>query len=342
MITPEQLAKLREGRCTPDELAHWQTYFQQDDLSALTERLTDDWQQAVPRPPAETAPAQQRVWLRLQGELEAEETPIRTLPSRPVRPVWQWAVAASVALLLLAGSGWLVWNQRWGSEAVGDVATRPEQPKWLLTTNTTNAVQRLTLADGSVVSLQPKSQLRYTAVFSGSLRTVQLAGEAFFSVTPDKAHPFVVQTPSVLVRVLGTSFNVRAFARQKTAEVAVRTGRVSVSPASGKTGLVLAPNEQATLTVANGQLARTLVPQPVVVNPKAIVNQFVFADTPVADVFGELERAYGVTIQYDAQRLASRTLTAKLTDQPLFTKLDMICASIGATYRVNETTIVIE
>jgi hypothetical protein len=94
----------------------------------------------------------------------------------------------------------------------------------------------------------------------------------------------VVQTRSVLVRVLGTSFTVRAFADQPTAEVSVRTGRVSVSPADGKSnrtrpGIVLIPNEKATLTVAGNRLAKSLVTQPVVLNPKAVTNQFVFAGT---------------------------------------------------------------
>ncbi len=344
MITTEQLTKLREGRCTPQELADWQAYFQradqpETDLSALDKLLADDWQKLTLGPPDTTADAQWRVWQRLQETIAEEAVQVRPLASRRI---WRWAVAASVAGLVVAGSGWLIWQQQPDKQAFAGIASRPEQADWTLTSNQSDTPRSLTLTDGSTISLLPNSQVRYPARFAGALRTVQLSGEAFFAVRPDKAHPFVVQTRSVLVRVLGTSFTVRAFADQPTAEVSVRTGRVSVSPADGKTGIVLIPNEKATLMVAGNRLAKSLVTQPVVLNPKAVTNQFVFADTPVPDVFGMLEQAYGVTIRYDRQRLANCTLTARLTDQPLFTKLGMVCTSIGANYHVDGTTIVVD
>lgn len=338
MITPEQLTKLREGRCTPDELADWQAYFRRADLSDVNQLLANDWQNLTTGTADETATAQKRIWQQLQETIVGDAAPVRPLG---VRSVWQWVVAASVAGLLLAGSGWLIWQQHADEPVTAGISSRPEQAGWVLTSNQTDTPRSLTLTDGSTVSLLPNSQVRYPARFAGALRTVQLAGEAFFAVCPDKAHPFVVQTQSVLVRVLGTSFTIRDFAGQPTAEVSVKTGRVSVSPADGKTGLVLIPNERATLTVASNRLEKSLVAQPIVVNPQAVTNQFVFADTPVSDVFDELERAYGVTIQRDSQMLVNCTLTARLTDQPLFTKLGMVCTSIGASYHVEGATIVV-
>jgi transmembrane sensor len=345
MITPELLTKLREGRCTSDELAALRTYFDQTARPALDRLLADDWlatDSALPDAgPLTVAEARQRVWQRLQASVEADAIPVRTLNSHPIRPVWRWAVAASVAGFLAVGS-WLVWQRQTQPESPVGAASFSTSDGWLLLANETDKPQSLTLADGSTVRLLPKSQVRYPARFVGALRTVQLSGEAFFAVRPDAAHPFVVQTRSVLVRVLGTSFTVRDFANQPTAEVAVQTGRVSVSPADGKSGIVLIPNERATLTVANGRVVKALVEAPEVVNPKAVMNRFVFADTPVADVFGELERAYGVTIRHDRATLANCTITARLSEQPLFTKLDMICASIGASYRVDGTTVVVQ
>jgi transmembrane sensor len=351
IITTEQLTKLREGRCTPDELVDWQAYFKpanklganqsENDLPDLGQLLADDWQNLTVGTATETAQAQKRVWQLLEERIEADAVPMRPLNSQQPRRAWQWAVAASVVGVLAVG-GWWFWQQQTQPEPMAGIATNSTSDGWLVTTNQTDAPERLTLADGSTVSLLPKSQVRYPARFAGALRTVQLSGEAFFAVRPDKAHPFVVQTRSVLVRVLGTSFTVRDFANQPTAEVAVKTGRVSVSAADGKTGLVLAPNERATLMVASGQVAKTLVVAPDVINPAVVTNRFVFADTPVAEVFGELERAYGVTIRHDRQTLANCTITARLSEQPLFTKLDMICASIGASYRIDGTTVVVQ
>ncbi len=350
MITRDLLDRFRAGHCTPDEVATLRAYFDQPDTPTLDDLLAQDWQYAdatTPLPNGASGRLWQRLYVSVQG---SDEVPVRPLNSR--RWVgWQWVVAASVAGLLMVG-GWLVWQRKTLPEPMTDGANNSMSDGWRIKTNETNAPLNLTLSDGSTVRLLPGSRVRYPVRFASALRTVQLSGEAFFAVQPDKAHPFVVQTRSVLVRVLGTSFTVRDFASQPTAEVAVKTGRVSVSPTTGKTdrtgaperqpGLVLAPNERATLTVANGQVVKALVVAPEVVNPKAVVNRFVFADTPVAAVFGELERAYGVTIQHDRQMLVNCTITARLSEQPLFTKLDMICASIGATYRIDGTTVVVQ
>ncbi|MBC8083762.1 MAG: FecR domain-containing protein, partial [Hymenobacter sp.] len=87
--------------------------------------------------------------------------------------------------------------------------------------------REVVLPDRSHVWLRPRSELRCAATF-GATRTVRLRGEAFFDVTKDRAHPFVVRTAAVAVRVLGTSFNVKAYPKLPATTVLVRTGRVQV------------------------------------------------------------------------------------------------------------------
>jgi transmembrane sensor len=339
MINRDLLDKLRDGRCTPDELAILRAYFAQPDLSDLNQWLTDDWQQLAqtPLPNITDDPAHSRVWQRLQAHIRKTDEPVETSDREPpVIPfrkqhVWgRWAVAASVALVLLVGAG-LWWNGQ-GAE-----------PMAVVQRNETSKPMKIMLDDGSVVWLSPKSTLTYQRPMIADERALTLDGEAYFSVARDTTRPFTVQTSLLLVRVLGTSFTVRSFAREKNAEVRVRTGRVSVRRSRQAKELVLRPNERLTVgSPEQPEAIKTLVAAPEIVNPKAVVNRFVFADTPVADVFGELERAYGVTIRHDRQTLANCTITARLSEQPLFTKLDMICASIGASYRIDGTTVVVQ
>jgi transmembrane sensor len=341
IITPEQLTKLREGRCTPDELADWQAYFlpanelgpqsAETDQSELSKLLTDDWRNLTVGTAEETAQAQKRVWQRLQETIEADAVLVRPLNSHRARPVWQWAVAASVAVLLLASMG--VWQLGWFGT----------NPTLITAVNRSKAIEKISLDDGSVVWLSPKSTVRYQRPLAADRRTLTLNGQAFFVVTKDAKRPFTVETNSLTVKVLGTSFTVRAFAGQATAEVSVRTGRVSVTRLSQKAELVLLPNERVLVGGTDkNKLVKTVVVAPEVINPAVVTNRFVFADTPVSDVFALLERAYNVRMDFDKQTLATCSFTAKLTDQPLFTKLDIICASIGATYHIEGATIVVE
>ena len=68
----------------------------------------------------------------------------------------------------------------------------------------------LTLSDGTKVFLNAETKLKFPTIFKGDQRVVELEGEAYFEVRKDEAHPFIVKTVSMNVRVLGTSFNVRS------------------------------------------------------------------------------------------------------------------------------------
>ncbi|NJO02458.1 MAG: FecR domain-containing protein [Bacteroidia bacterium] len=86
------------------------------------------------------------------------------------------------------------------------------------------------LPDSSQVWLNANTELQYRQDFQQNRVIILSEGEAFFEVKPDKAHPFTIRTSyGVMTRVLGTSFNVKAYQRLKKVEVAVRTGKVTVA-----------------------------------------------------------------------------------------------------------------
>ncbi len=209
MINKKLLDKFRNGHCTPEELAELHAYFQQDDLTALEAVLEKDWaeieEQAVIEPPVE-----ENVWNRLAKTTKKQPT------IRRLSPVWR-AVAASIALLMIAGISYL-----WVQQIDTNLSVIAEQY------NDSGEVQQITLADGTTVWLNRNSQIRYERNFNDSIRAVTLVGEAFFEVTKNPGKPFVVYTGQVQTKVLGTSFNVRAFANGETIEVALVEGKVNV------------------------------------------------------------------------------------------------------------------
>jgi len=89
-----------------------------------------------------------------------------------------------------------------------------------------------TLPDGSVVTVNSGSELSYSSDFEND-RLVKLKGQAFFEVTKDPEHPFRIMSGDITTKVLGTSFDVKAYEDDRDIHVAVMTGRVEVKSEAG-------------------------------------------------------------------------------------------------------------
>ena len=118
------------------------------------------------------------------------------------------------------------------------------------------------LADGTKVMLNAGSRLTYPKEFSGEKREVQLSGQAFFEVTPDKTHPFVVKTQKMDVTVLGTSFEVFSYDGDEEGETVLLTGKVKVEVLESNQqkggSYVLKPNEKLTYSKTDETLEMIL------------------------------------------------------------------------------------
>ncbi|MDE7374724.1 MAG: FecR family protein, partial [Odoribacter sp.] len=76
------------------------------------------------------------------------------------------------------------------------------------------AEYQLTLSDGTRVWLNAETELKYPVTFTGEVREVTLEGEAYFEVAKNSARPFVVKSEKLEIKVLGTSFNVKAYPQE--------------------------------------------------------------------------------------------------------------------------------
>lgn len=265
-----------------------------------------------------------------------------------------WAVAASVAMVM--SLGWWAWTVYKPDYAQNQpvAVTQPANPlidRW----NRTTKPQLVSLPDGSSVVLQKGSRVSYRKLFLDSIRAVTLEGEAYFEVAKDANHPFIVQTNELVTKVLGTSFNVRAYADDTDVIVTVRSGRVAVFTqtdrkqrqklaSSALGGVVLTRNQQLVFARQEAQVVRRPEATPPPNTPKgSILNEstFLYNATPVSNIFRELERLYGITITYDKNALASCRLTTDLTNEPLPDKMNIICKSIEATYTMQANHFVV-
>ncbi|MBD0400663.1 FecR family protein [Flammeovirga sp. EKP202] len=170
--------------------------------------------------------------------------------------------------------------------------------------------KEIILADGTKVLLNSKSSLEYPAEFKGDFRKVNLIGEAFFDVTKDKEHPFIVNASDLEVTVLGTSFNVSNYAKDKENSVALLTGKVKLKNALNSDVTTLSPGQtyvidkeiQKGSVITENQLNRT----------SWLSGQVVFNYTSLKEVINKMERLYPISIEVKNQKLLERKITTKI------------------------------
>lgn len=191
---------------------------------------------------------------------------------------------------------------------------------------------KILLPDSSVIYLAGGSKIKYRKNFSGNKRSVSLDGEAFFDVKHHKK-PFVIQSGEIATVVLGTSFNIRAFASDHKVVVTVNTGKVGVmNTIGGKNHLIkyLTPNEQIEINTITGLYAFDDANAGDV--SAWIKNHFVFYDAPIHEVMASLEHRYGVKIEFIDPGIGNSRVTAKFKNMPLNNVMDELMVLSGLTY----------
>jgi len=180
-----------------------------------------------------------------------------------------------------------------------------------------------TFKDQSSVTLNAGSQLFFEESEWEEKRTLKLIGEAFFSV--QKGKPFIVNTINGRVEVVGTSFNVRAFDSQFRVEC--YTGKVSVKYANHQ-AVILTEGE-----AINGHLRKlTSIKKIDYQEPLWTIGNARFYETPVYQVFEELERQYDIKVQVSKiNEPFSGTFRASNLEQAL----EAICTPMGLTYTIS-------
>ena len=181
------------------------------------------------------------------------------------------------------------------------------------------------LPDGTLVTLNCNSTLTYPERFSGKTREVEFVGEAFFNVTPDSEHPFIISTGDANIKVLGTSFNVNAYPGAQTVEVVVESGRVQVSnqiDPKPENEVILEPGDKATLIKTEKLLIKEANDDPNFIAWKT--HNITFNKSKLGYVLSVIEKTYHANIEVSDPDLNNLLLTAQFNDKPVEFVLDVI------------------
>ena len=206
---------------------------------------------------------------------------------------------------------------------------------------TSNGQQlKVKLPDGTLVMLNAGSVLTYPKAFEDTIREINLTGEAFFNVVPNPKSPFIIHTGDVTTRVLGTSFNVRAYPENGEVQVAVVEGKVKVKAntieGAESNSVCLAKSEMATFQKNERELIVSAYDEKEQIGWKDGILYFEKSD--FTTTVKKLERWYGVTIQISEGKKIdpSWRFSGKFKDKPLDYILGVMSYPNQFSYKINK------
>jgi transmembrane sensor len=213
---------------------------------------------------------------------------------------------------------------------------------------------KLILPDGTTVWLNASSKLSYSNDFLRKGRHVHLDGEAYFEVAPNADHPFIINTDVMNVKVLGTAFNLRAYAGDKEAEAVLISGKIEVQVTRRPDErYLLRPFEKIAVLdkkvmIINGikqkKAEKSLVISSInffdkdstVAETAWIDNKLIFNGEPLSDLATRMERWFGTHITVKDSSLQNFKVSGSFKNESLEDALKAISLITGCKYRLEE------
>ena len=296
--------------------------------------------------PKDTEQFSADIWADVQARLTTTTPDMAVIrPRATISRRWLYWAAACLLGLIITGTV-LRYHNPHNQQVSPQVATHVIDQD-LLRTNFSATDREVLLVDGSTVILQPGASIRHAAFLEKDKREVYLEGNAFFEIAKDADRPFYVYTKDLVVRVLGTSFNVTTNKDNGDVTVLVQSGKVAVSKKTNPAHqpLILVSNQQVLYKEQTHDLVQANPATEKVTSYRsstATSTPFNFEEAPVADIFRTLENAYAIVLHYDQKTFSACAVTTSLTDETFEEKLKIICEAIGATYTIKDNEVFID
>ena len=280
------------------------------DISYRKSIILDMIQKANNQNMVDTDKAWKMMYTRLEndGLIEKHITP-QERSMIPVIPLWmKWAAS----FLVLITTGLFLFS------------TLTTDNKYQTLTNSENNTMIQVLQDGSIVYLAEHSTLTFPSRFNRKQRTVTLQGQAFFDIQYNPDKPFTVETETMKVKVLGTSFNIKS---DDTGffEILVEEGLVEVQKRIPD-GQIMKVGSGEHVSVSDNTFHKTISHDMTASSWKTTRMQF--KDETLENVLSVISRNYNTNLYLEHANLKSRKLTVTFYNNTLPTIIELICLSM--------------
>ena len=357
------MSRRLSGEATPEEVDELHSLLEQSPNKQYLYSVLHSWFSDLPSAttgqPAEDLDFENRFSRLIDPAPGAAATKEEAPAERIIRPLHRRrllyisSVAASVIALFLFS--WGLYRSHSGAHQP------PEPPHREEVLARAGTRTRLVLPDGSQVWLNSSSRLKYSNDFNRESREVGLEGEAYFDVRKDANRPFIVHTSSLDIKVLGTSFTIKSYPQDATAETTLLNGSIEVSRKDNPNAarVILKPNEKLVFNrmvspVGTGPLNKPnvhLAPLPdIAVNRISInipdsnkvetawmYNRLVFQGDNFVELAEKMERWYNVRITIHDSSLYSCRFGGAFANETIeeaFKALQLTSAT-AFTYKIN-------
>ncbi|HEX2394307.1 MAG TPA: FecR domain-containing protein [Bacteroidales bacterium] len=186
--------------------------------------------------------------------------------------------------------------------------------------------KRVSLTDGTVITLHPLTRIEVPQGFGVSRRTVvMVSGEADFEVVHRSDLPFIVELGSTMVRDIGTSFIIRR--EDNMIHVAVTSGKVAFVRTATKETKEL----DAGSSISFDEQKKEFTSIKAIESSGAFEKMMMFENTPLSEVIQSMQKVYDIKVEI-TDDIADKKLTAKLYGMPLDSAIEVICTSLNLEY----------
>lgn len=195
---------------------------------------------------------------------------------------------------------------------------------------------QFSLPDGTTGWLNSSSSIRYNGIFTDD-RLINLTGEAYFDVARDEKNPFVVNAGDVMVKVLGTRFNIAAYENEKNVEVVLEEGKLEFSTDDSGGSRIMDPDDlliyDKTLKVISSEVVQSEK------YTSWTDGKLVFRNDPIDVIARRLERWYNVDVVIIGNLSYDFRLRATFVDESLEEVLYFLKRSLPLKYKIENSAL---
>jgi len=319
-IDKERLNRIFQGECTNEDEQYLLGLFRDKTLTdELKCQMKRQWYEVNSQEPVSVE--------NLDHILYQLNYDINTDSGRSVKPVRKFITLAAeiAAVIFFMISLCTVIYYKTRAENFNKTWTEIKAPAW------TQA--NFTLPDSSKVWLTSKSSIKYRGDFLSD-RTVTLDGEAYFDVRSDKEHPFTVEADNLIIKALGTRFNVASYYDEKNMEIVLEDGELLINDRELKKSVKVTPDELITYDKFQDEFQTKCVRAKSYVSWKE--GKLVFRNDPMDVIARRLGRWYNVDVNIKGNNYDQMRLRATFIDDNLEEVLYCLERSLSIQCKVIE------